>query len=88
MSQESILKIVENKPGVYQKDVHKLINLSQGATSDQIQRLVKKGDIIRKIIGVGRGGTYELYPVKCVNCERIAQITKDMKCVGCSHGVS
>lgn len=57
MSQEEILKIVDNTPGIVRTKVHAVMGVSTGTASEQIRVLVKKKELVQ----IKSGRDYKLY---------------------------
>lgn len=59
MSQDEILKLIQNEPGILQIEVYKRFDICKGSVSDQIRRLARKNLIYREYVP----RTWKLYPV-------------------------
>ena len=57
MSQEEVIRVVDNEPGIVRTKVHTIMDVSMGTASEQIRVLVKK----RELIQVKEGRNYRLY---------------------------
>ena len=57
MSQEEVIRVVDNEPGIVRTRVHAIMGVSTGTASEQIRVLVRKKEIIQ----VRNGRDYRLY---------------------------
>ncbi len=57
MSQEEVIKVVNNEPGIVRTKVHAIMGVSMATASEQIRVLVRK----KKLIQVRNGRDYNLY---------------------------
>jgi len=58
MSQEEILKIVDNEPGIVRTKIHGIIGVSTATACQQITILINKK---KELIGVSEGRNSKLY---------------------------
>lgn len=57
MSQEEVIRVVDNEPGIVRTKVHAVIGVSTGTASEQIRVLVKKKELVQ----IKSGRDYKLY---------------------------
>lgn len=60
MSQEEVIKVVDNEPGVVRTKVHTIMGISMATASEQIRSLVRKKELIQ----IKTGRKYKLYRPK------------------------
>lgn len=63
MSQDDILKIIHNEPGIIQVNIYSLVDVCAGTAAQQISKLVKWGLIRREPVAACHTQSYRLYPV-------------------------